>query len=286
MINNDGLRVPDFDEDLRVSEDNTVETADRNIMSSDTTDNSFLIEVVRRSPLLVELLSKPAGANELVEELDLSRSTIHRATDSLTEMNLIEKSDGTFHLTSYGEVVAVELAEFRNRMLAIRTLEPFLAHVRMPDIPVEHFEDADVIQPKPRQPHYSIRRIMELIEETERLRVFSTVISPFYVEIAHREMLNGMYAEAIFDEQTINIVMNEYEDQTLEAIESGRFEVYIHNNLPFELFLFDEKIGMAAHDENGIARVLVVTSNEKAVAWGEELYNRYLAEAYPISSST
>lgn len=249
---------------------------------SSPVDPDFLVEIVRRSDLLAALQAEPASASDLADRVDLSRSTIHRATDSLTDANLIEKVDGAFRLTGYGTVMAKEVGAFRQRVEATQRLEPFLANVDMTDFPVEHFAKATVIQPKPRQPHYSVRRIMELIEETNELQVFSTVISPFYVEIAHREMLDGMNATAIFDEQTIDIVLEEYREQTQEAIESGHFDVYIHNDLPFELFLFDRRIGMAAHDEHGIPRVLVVSESSEAVAWGQHLFESYLEEAQTV----
>ncbi len=255
-------------------------------IDSQMENDAFLIEVVRRGTLLSALKSEPASSSELASRVDLSRSTIHRATDSLAERDLIEKSDGTFRLTTYGEVVAEELIDFRELMAAIRLLKPFLSYVDVPNFPIEDFIDAVVIEPKPRQPHYTVHNIMKLIEETEYLRAFSSVISPFYVDIARREMLNGMRAEAIFDVETMDIILSEYNEPTEETIQTGRFDVYVHDEIPFELFIFDEKIGLAAHDENGIARVLVVSSSPGAINWGEQLYEEYLAEARPLHTSS
>lgn len=250
-------------------------------VEEESVDEEFFVEIIRRSRLLVTLQEQPASASDLAELVELSRSTIHRAMSSLTDLKLVEKTEGKFRLTGYGNIVATEVDQFRKRAMAAQVLEPFLSHVDVPDLPIEHFRDATVIQPEAHQPHLSIRRIMELIKETDRLRVFSTVISPIYVEIAHREMLNGMEAEAIFDQQTLDIVLKEYEEETVEALESGNFDVFIHNSLPFELFLFDDMIGMAAHDEYGIARVLVVSSSDEAIAWAEELYSSYREESTP-----
>lgn len=260
-------------------------------MGNDSDDEStpevpteaFVLEVVRRSSVLDALQSSPASASELVDRVDVSRSTIHRATESLVELDLIAKSDGTFSLTSYGRIVAEQTTAFGDRMAATHLLKPFLTYADMPGFPVEHFLDAEVIEPKPRQPHYSVRRIMELIEGTDDLRVFSSVISPFYVEVAHREMMDGMNAEVIFDEETIDIVLREYREQTEEAIEAGRFDVFAYNDLPFELFLFDDCIGMAAHDDDGIARVLVVSSSSAAIEWAEELYEQYREKAQRLT---
>ncbi|WP_254768289.1 helix-turn-helix transcriptional regulator [Salinilacihabitans rarus] len=242
-------------------------------------DRDLLIEAVRRSNVLAELRSGPADASELEAALDVSRSTIHRATKSLEELNLIEKSNGRFELTGVGDVVARETDVYGRRIAAAISLEPFLNLVDVEDVPIEHFADATVTVPKPRQPHFTVRRIMDLIEEADSLRLFTSVISPFYVDVAHREILEGTEVEAIFDADILDIVLAEYESEARGAIETGNFDVYVHDSVPFELFLLDGKIGMAAHDENGIARVFVEADSPEAIRWARRLYDRYLAES-------
>lgn len=241
------------------------------------------IEAVRRSDLLAALQSSPASPSELEQSLDISRSTIHRALKTLEELHLVEKTSGQYELTGVGTFVAAETNGYRERVDAAMSLEPFLNLVEIDDIPVEHFADAEVTRPKPRQPHYSVRRIIDLIERSAHLRIFSTIISPFYVDVAHREMLDGMEIQAIFDEGIIDIVLGEYEQEAYEAFETGCFDVHMHANLPFELFLFDDRIGMAAHDENGIARVFVETQSDEAIDWATDLYERYLEQSTALS---
>lgn len=244
-----------------------------------------MIEVIRRSDLLTALQSSPASPSELERTLDISRSTIHRALRTLEELHLVEKTSGQYELTGVGTFVTAETSAYCNRVDAAMSLEPFLNLVEIDDIPVEHFADAKVTSPKPRQPHYSVRRIIELIERSESLRIFSTIISPFYVDVAHREMLDGMEIQAIFDDGIIDIVLGEYEQEAYEAFDTGRFDVYMHANLPFELFLFDDRIGMAAHDENGIARAFVETRSPEAIDWATKLYERYLEQSTALSST-
>ncbi|MFC4438731.1 MULTISPECIES: helix-turn-helix transcriptional regulator [Natrialbaceae] len=250
---------------------------------TDESRQELLTEAVRRSDLLTALQSSPASPSELEQSLDISRSTVHRALKTLKELNLVEKTGGQYELTGVGMFVARETSVYRERVDAAMSLEPFLNLVEVDDIPVEHFADAEVTRPKPRQPHYSVRRIIDLIERSEHLRIFSTIISPFYVDVAHREMLDGMEIQAIFNEGIIDIVLGEYEQEAYEAFETGCFDVYMHANLPFELFLFDDRIGMAAHDQNGIARVFVETQSEEAIDWATDLYERYLEQSTALS---
>jgi len=242
-----------------------------------------LVEVVRREPLLRALRSTPATPGDLTESVDLSRSTVHRALNSLEEHDLVERFDGEYYLTIPGEVVAEEAAEFATRARTAMTLEPFLNTIDMNGIPVEHFVDARITRRKPRQPHASLQRIIDLIEVSGSLRMLSTVISPIYVDLGYREMMDGMNIEAVFDRQAMEIMLTEYGEKAYETVTTGHFDLYVHDGLPFELFLFDEKMGMAAHDENGIAQVLVESEAEPAIEWAEDIYARHLAEADPLT---
>lgn len=245
-------------------------------------DQDLLMEAVRRGPLLDALRAAPATATELDDSLELSRSTIHRAGESLQERGLIEKSNGQLELTGLGTVVADEVTMFEVRMRTAASLEPFLNTIDSDGVPVEHFTDATVTRPKPRQPHVSIQRIIELIEDASSLRMLSTVLSSIYVDVGYREMMDGMEIEAVFDEQAISIMLSEFQEKARETIETGNFDVYVHSGLPFELFVFDDKVGLAAHDENGIAQVFIESDSTRAIAWAEEFYAQHLGEAEPL----
>jgi predicted transcriptional regulator len=242
---------------------------------------AFAEAVVKRAPVFDALLDGPKTAVELESALNLSRSTIHRTTQSFCEEGLLVKRDRTFELTGLGEMTARRVGAFRTSVEAARRLEPLLNTIPQGevDVPVECFADATVILPRPRQPHAGVKRITELIEESESLRLFTSIISPVYVDVAHREMLDGTDIQAIFDAELVDIIVEEYHGKAVEAFESGRFDILLCEDVPFELFLFDARMGMAAHDENGIPRAFVESDDPGAIAWAEDLYEQYRRRA-------
>lgn len=245
-------------------------------------DQELLLEAVRRAPMLTSLRSDPATPSDLVDELDLSRSTIHRAKESLLELDLIKQSNSYLELTRLGEVFADEIEQFSTQIGTATSLKPLLNTIGTCKIPLEHFAGAKVTKPASRRPHISVRRIVELIEESDSLRMFSTVLSPIYVDVGYREMTSGMEIQAIFDEQAIDIMLSEYPEKAYETIKTGNFDVYAHDGLPFELFLFDDRMGMAAHDEDGIARVFVECDAPSAIQWAEDRYAHYFSDAESV----
>lgn len=242
-------------------------------------DQDILLEAIRRAPILAALRSEPATPSDLVDELGISRSTIHRAKESLVELGLVVQPNSHLQLTGLGEIFADETQQYSARIRAAQSLQPFLNTIDTCKIPIEHFANAKVTKPMSRRPHMSVRRIVKLIEESDSLQMFSTVISPIYVDVGYREMTSGMEIEAVFDEQAIDIMLSEYPEKTYETVKTGNFDVHVHDGLPFELFLFDDKMGMAAHDEDGIARVFVECSAPPAIQWAERLYDRHFSEA-------
>ena len=245
----------------------------------------FLLEVVRRRPLLRSLQSGPASTADILDAVEMSRSTVHRALNSLTGHGLVEEAGDEYRLTSVGKIVARESETFGTRTATALSLDQFLNSIngQAESVPVEHFTDATVVRRKARQPHATIHRIIEFIEESERLRMFSTVISPVYVDVGYREMMDSTEIEAIFDEAVIDIMLAEYPEKAYETISTGNFDVYAHEGLPFELFIADEKVGMAAHNDNGNAEIFVECRDPAAVEWAESLYARHRSDSESVS---
>lgn len=236
-----------------------------------------MVEAVQRFPLLRTLRRRSGEPRELERTLSMSRSTIHRATSSLEEKGLLSRGDEGIELTPLGRTVTDEIEDMRADLDTATRLAPFLNTVEDPDIgiPLELFADADVTHRQPRQAHFGVKRIIDRIEATDSLCMFSTIVSPLYVEVVHREILDGTDVEVIFDAEVSDVILENYRSETTEALSTGRFHLLVGDDIPFELFIYDDGMGMAAHDADGIARAFVETDAPAAVEWAEELYARY-----------
>lgn len=247
----------------------------------------FVEETINRNALLTLLADEPRKARSMADQLGTSRSTVHRATDRLGDLGLIEKSGETFEVTGLGLAVAEEIGELKTTLETANRLEPFLNTVDVStiDVPLEEFDDATITAPRHRQAHVGVNRIIELIEQTSSLRMFSSIISPLYVDVAHREILGGTDIEVVFDREVLELIVNKYGEEARDAFETGRFHVLVADDVPFELFLFDDRMGMAAHDSSGIARAFVESTSAGAREWARELYERYVDDALRFDPS-
>jgi predicted transcriptional regulator len=235
------------------------------------------VEFVKRAELLSFLRTTSADADTLDRNLSASRSTIHRATQSLTDQGLVEKDDGVFELTSVGAVVAARTEEFQCQLDTVERLEPLLEVIdaEAVGLPLEHLADATVERPCPGQPHVVVGGLDDLVADAESMRMFSGVVSPIYVDIAHEAVQNGTEIQAVFRRGVVDDLFCEHARKSREAARTGRFEVRIHDDCPFELFLFDDRVGLSAHDDRGLPVAFVETSNPVVVEWAESCFARY-----------
>lgn len=248
----------------------------------ETGDDELAEESITRATILEALLAGPLDSGELDERVPMSRSTIHRATRSLGRSGVLAKNDDGFELTGFGAVLAEETRRYRSNVATARELDEFLNVVSTEDvdIPLEHFADAEILRPRPRQAHFGVDRIIDLIQESDSLRLFTSIISPLYVKVAHREMVNGMDIEAIFDTSVVDIILSKYVDEAIESLESGHFSVHVADDVPFELFIYDHTMAIAAHDESALPRMFVETDAPEAIRWAEDLYRTYEERAW------
>ncbi len=235
------------------------------------------VEFVKRAELLSFLRTTAADADTLERNLSASRSTIHRATQSLTTQGLVEEDDGVFELTSVGEVVAARTERFRTELDAVDRIEPFLDEIDSDavDPPLDHLADATVERPSPGQPHVVVRCLNDLVADAESIRMFSGVVSPVYVDIAHEAVEEGTEIRAVFRREVVDVLFSEHGRKSREAARTGRFGVRIHDDCPFELFLSENRVGMSAHDDRGLPVGFVETSDPAVVDWAESLFAHY-----------
>ncbi|WP_254538016.1 helix-turn-helix transcriptional regulator [Halomarina litorea] len=238
-------------------------------------------EIIKRAELLSHLREGPADTEALERNSSASRSTVHRAMRSLTEKGLVEDVDGTFGLTGVGEVVAARTDTYLSELESIARLEPLLNVVDADsvDLPLEHLTDATVVRPRAGHPHLAVKRLRDMLADADSMRMFSRVVSPIYVDIANRSVRNGAEIQAVFNREVVDVLFSEYGAESRESARTGRFEVKIHDECPFELFLFDERVGLTAHDSEGLPTAFVETSNPAVAEWAESLFGRYWSDA-------
>lgn len=239
-------------------------------------DDDDITAIVKRAPILDALRDEPMDGSRLEERLSSSRSTVHRATNRLADLGLIERRDGEFELTSFGRVVGERVADCRRDLDAAERLAPFLeAADGDAEIPLDLLANAEITRPEAGRAHFAVKRLSDLMAESASLRMFSAVVSPIYVDICCREARRGADVRAIFDRRVVDTLFDEYAPESREAARVGELELLIHDDCPFELFVFDDRVGMTAHGTAGDPTLFVESDDPAVYEWATALFDRY-----------
>lgn len=256
-------------------------------MSSEGNEE-FVLEPVKRAAVFEALIGDQRTRSELEDRLDVSPATLHRIVTFLTEEDLaVETGDG-LELTSVGRLVAEEVTGYVDRMTTARKLAPLFNTTDLAALPTEPdlelFRDARVALPKPGQPQRPAQRVVDLIEDAERVRGLGPVVLPIYVEAFHREIVDGMATELVIDPNVAGGLEESYADQFAEALATGNLDMWLHEGLPFGLVLTPETVGLIGYDEDDVLRIFVESDDDRLRAWAEEIFESYRDEGTPLDA--
>lgn len=259
-------------------------------MPARSKDPDLLIDLIRRSPLLEELQQDTLDRDELQGRLDVSRATCHRHTRTLDELGVIERVDGRFQLTEAGRLLTDALTTFKRDARSALQLAPTLDAVGGAPIEIdaEAFAGATVTSAERGDPYSPVARFVALVQETETLRGLDVdAIAPLYMDEIQRRIVDGMNTEDITHPGAVKDSLDGYPDKCMEACASGYLTVRLHDDLPFGLAIFDDRVGIGVCErDTRNLRVFVDTDSSAVREWAEAVYEVYESEAILLEEYT
>lgn len=268
----------------------TFETDVRTMLCLATTPSDLLIDLIRHFPMLKAVHEEALDRQELEHRLDMSRATSHRHTKSLTEKGLIERSNGNFTLTEVGEVVTGSVSTFETNTRTALHLAPVIGAIygTTPRFDIAAFADATVTSAEHGDAYSPMTRFVSLLQKTESVRGFDTFsIAPTYLEEFQQRILDGMRTEIIDPPAVTADVMTHFPEKCVQVCASDYFTLWVHDDLPYGLVLFDDRIGIGVRDaKTRTLRTFVDTDSGVAREWAEAVYELYKAEAVRLGHFT
>ena len=249
----------------------------------DSSDREDLLKVVRLASALTAFREKPRDRRDLEQWLGVSKSTSFRFIRSLTELGLLERTSGTYALTTRGAVIAEAVDTFETNVRTAVRLGPVLEAVRdvTPAIDIDAFADTTVRTPERGDAHSPVNRFISLVERTTSLRcIDSNSIVPLYISDIQARIVDGLEAEDILTPPVVANVLAEHPGKCIEACRSGHLTVHLHEDLPYGLAIFDDRVGIGVrNEETRTLQTFVDTDSPMVREWAEEVFESYRSEA-------
>lgn len=249
-------------------------------------DRDLLLEVVRRSPVLVVLREGPTDRRGVEDRLGISKSASNRNLRSLEERGMVHRTDGEYALTDFGRAIADAVASFEFEVETTVRLEPIFGSVSDvdPPCPLDALDDATVTSATEGDPFGPLARFVDLVRETDTLSMMdSYAIAPTYIDEIYGRVLDGMETRVIERPEVAADVMEHYPRKCVRLCASEYLTMGLDEDLPFGLAILDDRIGIGVRDpETGRPRAFVDTDSPEAREWARAVFEARWADAAPL----
>lgn len=240
------------------------------------TDPEDLIEVLsRRHEILRAVLDDPKGRHVLVDDLDVSKSTVYKGVSQLQERGLVRSTSNGLRPTLYG-IVALERYDELARTADLGQL--------LADLPPETIEPsalvgAEAVVPDRRSVDRHLARLERIFQEAESIRGFSPAVSPEQTTIFHdRTTSDGLEAEYVLPTEIVDH-LHRVDPAGLEETVAAENVVFYQTDRDMRISLFlatssdgtEVCIGLG---EEGVATGLIVNDTAESRRWAEAEFER------------
>lgn len=253
------------------------------------------IEFLARSANRVRVLSLLDEGNytrrELGERLDASQPTLGRVLRDLSERRWIE-SDGTgYGATATGHLVAEEftaLSETLRTEMRLRPVIEWLPTDAM-EFDLRRLSDATITTPSQTKPGAPVKRVLELLERSDHVRIVSHALNEQSLGVIHRRTVEGSQSfEGVFSPDAVDELSNDsrLRRQLRELVASDDAELRLHDErIPLAVTITDGFVHVLLRDEKGLLRAAIDTDDDVVRSWARETHERYWRDSVPLDAA-
>jgi predicted transcriptional regulator len=253
-----------------------------------TTATELISSFSSKTELIDCLSEAPLDKRGLIDELDISRSTIDRGIRDLEVLELIGLSDSGYELTEYGRAIVEKFRQFEERIEVMIRLKPILQYVDPAyfDVDLTIFADADLYLPEPGNSQAMIDRHVELLKEVKHGRSLLPITGLHAGKEVREPFLKNedRYQELVVAPKVAELFQSnpKFQEVMGPMVETGRIEVFLYDgDIPYFVGVYDETVQMGA-EEGDVPRGIVESDSAEVNAWAEGVYNEYKQEAEQI----
>ena len=250
---------------------------------------AFLAGSANRVRILETLRDQPHRQCELTEACDLSRSTVHRTLDGLEGRGWVEQIAGGYRLTVGGDLVLSQYAALESAIERVDEWGAFLN--RLGDlgdtIPLAALSEATLVASAPEDPHAATAHFADGLATTttEEFYAISGIVSPRFNEAARELVATDTEMEMIIDGSVFETSSTDYEAALDDAYSLDNFTLYLYpDDLAFGLAIFDERVLISTHDERGVLRECLDSTDDTLRTWACGVYDDHRSVATPAEA--
>ncbi len=246
--------------------------------------------VARRGRVLRSAGSDGVRKRDLVDDLDVSRSTIDRGIRELEGIGLIERVDGTYRRTLPGRLALEEYDAFRSRMGGLVESSEALSELPSDvEFDAAVLDDAEIVHAQRHSPHVPVSRLGDIVSRATHVRAIAPAVMPQQVE-TYRESIveRELTADVVLADAVVGRLVSAHRDALEETLATGRLSLRrADETIPYSLLVADtpdgSEVGVLVYGDGG-GRVFIGNGAPAAVGWAHELIDEHWERAAPLRS--
>jgi predicted transcriptional regulator len=251
----------------------------------------FLALSTNRVDVLTRLAEAPHTRQELGAATDASQPTLGRILRDFEDRNWIFRSNEGYEVTATGRLVANGIGELYGILeteLKLRDLIEWLPTEEL-TFDLQALREATITVPTQTRPGAPVGRVIELVQNAERVRVLSHAFNDRTLQTVTDWVDGGGKFEAVFSANAIKPVTDDavLADQLRRLVAADTATVRIYDGpVPLAVTLTDDIVSLLVRDDNGRLQASLDTDNPRVSQWAQELYGRYWNDAQPLDTQT
>lgn len=238
----------------------------------------FLADSPDRLALLERVGTEPGGPRDFAADLDQSRRSVQRNLAAFAERGWVEKRDGEYHLTTKGDVVASEHREYVTALDVIEDKEQLYRHLPRGHAPdPSAIADATVVAAEPDHPQAPVSHYVSVVEsiDTDRIRMFSPVLSRIFHDAHAQRVVEGVRTDLILDADRVAAAREKNPGEFATVVAVPTLTLYRHADpIEFGLTVMDDRaLVLSYHD--GQVRACLDATDPAVVDWARDQFDRF-----------
>lgn len=238
-----------------------------------------------RFECLDALVSEPRAKTELVDALDIPRSTLDDIVRELEQAGLVEYDGGLWRPTHSGRTAYRVHREYLQTLDSLGTVSSILDILDAgDDVPPAFIDEADVFEPEPHVKDAGIARFLDRVADATRLRIVTPcVVNGFDRRVMDRGTSGDTRIECIAPAEVYEWLSTASRTATKEVLDDPHVTL-LRAAVPFSfgLSIIDgSRAVIIPFTDQGVAGLLF-NDTDSAVGWAETRYERVKADAEPV----
>jgi predicted transcriptional regulator len=239
--------------------------------------------LLKRYECLCTLDNQPQAKRELVESLDVPRSTLDDIVRDLEHADLVEYHDGKWQLTLLGQYTLKHHTSYKEGLESLTNATPVIKELPR-DTPVERrfLRDAEVHVATTPVPDEVMQVFLDAVESATHVRGVTPLAMAGYAEPFYRAGTTGSDAqlEVVLPLETFERLRTLHPDSTDRAMADDAITLY-HADIPVTFSLWiadDDHAGLIVYADQGVQGILI-NDTDDALDWATSQYDRIQKDA-------